>query len=64
MHRLLPIFALALSLTTGWWGALKTATTTALGLQPPTAVEQPSSPHPPSTQGGCSIDPWGSCPGG
>jgi hypothetical protein len=63
MHRLLPIFALALSLTTGWWGALKTATSTALGLQAPT-VEQPSSPHPPTTQGGCSIDPWGSCPGG
>jgi hypothetical protein len=64
MHRLVPVFVLALALSTGWWEVLKTATATLLGLHPPTAIEQPTSPPPPSTQGGCSIDPWGGCPVG
>jgi len=62
MRRLSPILVLALSLSSGWWGALVQATAAALGLQAPAAIEKPTAP-PPTTQGGCSIDPWG-CPGG
>ena len=64
MHRLFPAFALALSLSTGWWDAVVNATAKTLGLTTSTTVEQPTPPSPPTTQGGCSIDPWGGCPGG
>ncbi len=61
MRRLSPILVLALSLSSGWWGALIQATAAALGLQAPATIEKPAPP--PTTQSGCSIDPWG-CPGG
>ena len=63
MRRMLPVLVLAFSLSPGWWGALVHATATALGLQAPAAIERPSTPTPPTTQGGCSWDPWG-CTGG
>lgn len=64
MHRLLPALALALSLSTGWWDAVINATAKALGHNAPSTIEQPTPPHPPTTDGGCSWDPWGGCPGG
>jgi hypothetical protein len=58
MHRL-PVFALALFLSTGWWISVVRATTAALGLDTPAAVEQPTPP--PTTDAGCEWDPLGRC---
>ncbi len=67
MHRL-PLLALVLSLSTGWWSPLVQATAQALGLQSSTAAHQTVSPPPPadnpSTDSACSMDPWGGCLGG
>jgi hypothetical protein len=62
MHRL-PVFALVLFLSTGWWGNVVRATAAALGFEAQTAAEEPTppSPPPPSADIGCSMDPWG-CP--
>lgn len=64
--RLVPVFVVTLSLSSGWWGDIMRATAAAFGLYAPAAVERPTPPPPPdssTTQSGCSIDPWG-CPGG
>jgi hypothetical protein len=60
--RRLPVLALALFLSIGWWGDVLRATAAALGLNPP-ASEQSTPPPPPTTDSACSMDPWG-CPGG
>jgi hypothetical protein len=63
MYRMLPAFAVALLLSTGWWGTVSRAFTAALGLDTPAASgQQTPPPGSPTTQGGCSWDPWG-CPG-
>ena len=53
----LPVFALALLLSTSWWGAIVRATAKAAGSDAPPAVEQPASP--PTTESAASIDPLG-----
>jgi hypothetical protein len=66
MIRLFPAFALALVLSTGWWGTVVRATAAALGLNPPATAEQSAPPPPPdnpTTDSACSMDPWG-CPRG
>jgi len=66
MNRMLPVIALALSLSSGWWGTVVRATAEALGFSVQAAVEQPTPPPPPdssTTQSGCSWDPLG-CPNG
>lgn len=61
MHRL-PVFALFLFLSTGWWGDIVRATASALGFEALVAAEEPAPPPPPpSTDSACSMDPWG-CP--
>lgn len=61
MHRL-PLFALVLFLSTGWWGDVVRATAAALGLEVVTAADEPAPPPPPpTTDSACSMDPWG-CP--
>ena len=66
MNRMLPVIALALSLSSGWWATVVQATAEALGFHTAAAVEQPTPPPPPdssTTQSGCSWDPLG-CPNG
>jgi len=58
MHRL-PLFALVLFLSTGWWGDVVRATAAALGLDAVTAIEQPAPPPPPTTDASPEWDPWG-----
>lgn len=58
MHRL-PLFALVLFLSTGWWGDAVRATATVLGLDAVTSTEQPTPPPPPTTDAGNEWDPWG-----
>lgn len=63
MHRL-PVFALVLFLSTGWWGDVVRATAAALGFNAPAAVEQSTPPPPPDdprTTAGCEWDPLGKC---
>lgn len=61
MHRL-PVFVLALFLSTGWLSDAVRATAVALGLYAPIRVEQPApEPDNPTTDSGCSMDPWGGC---
>jgi hypothetical protein len=67
MYRMFPAFAVALLLSTGWWGTLSRAFTAALGLDTPAAAEQQTPPSPPdpkngfTTDGGCVVDPDGRC---
>ena len=67
MNRMLPVIALALSLSTGWWGTIVHATASALGFYPQASIEHSVPPPPPpdgsTTQSGCSWDPLG-CPEG
>lgn len=58
MHRL-PLFALVLFLSTGWWGDVVRATAAVLGLDAVTSTEQPTPPPPPTTDAGNEWDPWG-----
>lgn len=61
MHRL-PVFALVLFLSSGWWGDVVRATAAALGLEASTGSEEPAPPPPPTdSDSACSMDPWG-CP--
>lgn len=46
MHRL-PVFALVLFLSTGWWGDVVRATAAALGFEALTAADGP--PPPPAS---------------
>lgn len=58
----LPLFALVLFLSTGWWGDVVRATAAALGLHSVTAADVPTpppSPPNPTTDGGSEWDPWG-----
>ena len=59
MHRL-PVFALVLFLSSGWWGDVVRATAAALGLEASTGSEEPAPPPPnPTTDAGPEWDPWG-----
>jgi hypothetical protein len=63
MHRL-PVLALALFLSTGWWGDVLRSTAAVLGLDVLTAAEQSTAPPPPAnptTDAGCEWDPLGRC---
>lgn len=66
MNRL-PVLALALFLSAGWWGDLVRSTAAALGLNLPATAEDQAPPPPPppapSTESACSMDPWGGCQG-
>jgi hypothetical protein len=65
MNRL-PVIALALFLSAGWWGDLVRSTAAALGLNVPAVAEDQAPPPPPphpTTESGCSMDPWGGCQG-
>jgi hypothetical protein len=65
MNRL-PIFALALFLSTGWWGDLVSAAASALGLDAPAVAGDKAPPPPPpdpTSDSACSMDPWGGCGG-
>ena len=57
----LPVFALVLFLSAGWWGVVVRAAAAALGFETASVVEEPTPPPRPSTDGACSMDPWG-CP--
>jgi hypothetical protein len=65
MNRL-PVFALALFLSSGWWGDIVRATATALGLNAPAVAEDQAPPPPPdpTTNAGSEWDPWGNPRGG
>jgi len=60
MHRL-PMFALLLFLSSGWWGDVGRVTAAAFGLKAMTATERPIPPPPsdPTTDAGSEWDPWG-----
>lgn len=60
MHRL-PVFVLALFLSTGWLSDAVRATATALGLESLTAADKPSPAPPPTatTDSGSEWDPLG-----
>ena len=65
MNRL-PVFALALFLSTGWWGDIVRAAATVLGLNAPPVAEDQAPPPPPdpTTNAGSEWDPWGNPRGG
>jgi hypothetical protein len=67
MYRMLPVFAVALLLSAGWWGTVSHAITAALGLDTPAAAAEQQTPPPQNprdgltTDGGCAVDPDGRC---